>query len=106
MEWLQLNFDTTLSVADIAEKFGYHPSYLTSVFKRCSGCTITEYINRQRIQVAKNLLTSTPKLTLAEIAGQVGIGDEKYFMRLFKRYEGITATAYREAFSLKKKNRA
>lgn len=105
MEWLQLNYDTPFSVAEIANKFGYHPSYLTSLFKRCSGYTITEYLNRQRIRVAKNLLTSTPKLTLAEISEQVGIGDEKYFMRLFKRYEGITATAYREAFAGKKKNR-
>lgn len=104
-EWLQLNYDTPLSVAAIAEKFGYHPSYLTSLFRRHSGCTITEYLNRQRVQVAKNLLTSTPQLTLAEVARHVGIGDEKYFMRLFKRYEGITATAYREAFSKKQMNR-
>lgn len=105
MEWLELNFDTPLSVAGIAEKFGYHPAYLTSVFKRYSGCTITEYLNRQRIRVAKNLLTATPKLTLSEIGSQVGIGDEKYFMRLFKRYEGVTATAYREAFFRKSMNR-
>ena len=105
MEWLNLNYDTALSVGEIAEKFGYHPSYLSSVFKRYSGCAITEYLNRQRIRVAKNFLTTMPKLTLAEIGEQVGISDEKYFMRLFKRYEGITATAYREAFSQKKKNR-
>lgn len=106
MEWLQLNYDTPLSVAGIAEKFGYHPSYMTSVFKRYSGCTVTEYLNRQRIRVAKDLLTSTPRLSLGEIGEQVGIGDSKYFMRLFKRYEGITPTAYREAFSQKKKNRS
>lgn len=105
MEWLQLNYDTALSVADIALKFGYHPSYLTSVFKRYSGYTITEYLNRQRIDVAKNLLTSTPKLTIAQISRQVGIDDEKYFMRLFKRYEGVTATAYRKAFAQKERNR-
>lgn len=105
MEWLQLNYDTPLSVAGIAEKFGYHPSYLTALFKRCSGYTVTEYLNRQRIQVAKNLLTSTGRLSLAEISAQVGIPDEKYFMRLFKRYEGVTATAYREAFSRKLRNR-
>lgn len=105
MDWLQLNYDTTLSVADIARKFGYHPSYLTSVFKRYSGYTITEYLNRQRIYVAKNLLTSTTKLTIAQISRQVGIDDEKYFMRLFKRYEGVTAAAYRKAFAQKEKNR-
>lgn len=105
MEWLQLNYDTTLSVTAIARKFGYHPSYLTSVFKHYSGYTITEYLNRQRIRVAKNFLTSAPMLTLTEISEQVGITDEKYFMRLFKRYEGVTATSYRKAFSQKEKNR-
>lgn len=105
MEWLQLNYDTTLSVTEIARKFGYHPSYLTSVFKHYSGCTITEYLNRQRIRVAKNYLISAPMLTLTEISEQVGIADEKYFMRLFKRYEGVTATSYRKAFSQKEKNR-
>ncbi len=105
MEWLQLNYDTTFSVSDIAEKFGYHPSYLSAVFKRCSGFPITEYLNRQRIRVAKNLLTTMPDLTLSEISEQVGIADEKYFMRLFKRYEGITAAAYREVFCEKAKNR-
>lgn len=105
MEWLQLNYDTTLSVSEIAKKFGYHPSYLSSVFKRCSGYPITEYLNRQRILVAKNYLTTMPTLPLAEISELVGIADEKYFMRLFKRYEGVTATAYREAFCEKEKNR-
>ena len=106
MEWLQLNYDTALSVAEIGEKFGYHPSYLTALFRRYSGCTITEYINRQRTRAAKNLLTSVQKSSLAEISMQVGISDEKYFMRLFKRYEGITPTAYRKAFSRGKKNRS
>lgn len=106
MEWLQLHYDTALSVAQIADKFGYHPSYLTALFKRCSGCTVTEYLNRQRIRAAKNLLTSVQKSSLAEICAQVGISDEKYFMRLFKRYEGVTPTAYRRAFSRGKENRA
>lgn len=105
MEWLQLNYDTALSVNGIAEKFGYHPSYLSAVFKRYSGYPVTEYLNRQRVRVAKNLLTTMPDLSLSEISEQVGISDEKYFMRLFKRYEGITATAYRNAFYEKKKNR-
>ena len=55
--------------------------------------------------MAKDLLTSAHRLSLSEISEKVGIGDEKYFMRLFKRYEGVTATAYREAFSRKPLNR-
>lgn len=105
IEWLQLNYDTTLCVADIARKFGYHPAYLTSIFKRFTGYTLTEYLNRQRIHIAKNYLVSMPGLSITEISGQIGISDEKYFMRLFKRYEGVTATAFRKAFFQKKKNR-
>lgn len=92
-------------IGTIAQKFGYHPSYPTSVFKCYCGCTITEYLNRQRIRVAKNFLTSEPKLTLGEISEQIGIADEKYFMWLFKRYEGITATSYRKSFTQKEKSR-
>ena len=105
MEWLQLNYDTTLSVSDIAEKFGYHPSYLSTLFKRYSGYTITQYLNRQRIQVAKKFLTTMPQLPLSEISALVGIPDEKYFMRLFKHYEGVTGTMYRNTFSRREKNR-
>lgn len=105
LEWLQLNYDTKLSVEEIAIRFNYHPSYLTALFKKHTGQTITEYLNRQRIRAAENLLTQTPHIIIAEIAEQVGISDEKYFMRLFKRYEGITPTNYRNTFSNKNKNR-
>lgn len=105
MEWLQLNYDTTLTVAAIAEKFGYHPAYMTSIFKRATNFTVTEYLNRQRIRVAENLLTATPKLTITQISERVGVHDEKYFMKLFKRYNGLTPTAYRKAFIEKHQNR-
>lgn len=103
--WLSINYDTALSVNAIAEKFGYHPSYLTSLFKKYTGQTVTEYINRQRIHASLNLLVSTPRISLEEISEQVGFSDAKYFMRLFKRYEGVTPTNYRKTFSEKRTNR-
>lgn len=105
LEWLHLNYDTTLSVEKIAEKFSYHPSYLTALFKKHTGQTITEYLNRQRIRASENLLIQTPHVTIREISDQVGISDEKYFMRLFKRYKGVTPSNYRNTFSKKNKNR-
>lgn len=104
-EWLQLNYDTRLSVSELAQKFGYHPSYLAALFKRSTGQTIIEYLNHQRIHAAENLLMVTPKISIAQISEQVGFSDEKYFMKLFKRYNGLTPTAYRDAFSEKFKNR-
>ncbi len=103
--WLSINYDTDLSVNEIAGKFGYHPSYLTSLFKKYTGQTVTEYINRQRIQASLNLLVITPRISLEEISEQVGFSDVKYFMRLFKRYEGVTPTNYRKTFSERRTNR-
>ena len=53
-----------------------------------------EYIAKRRIQEAKSLLTST-ELSIADIAEQTGFGSESYFCKLFRRYEGMTPSAFR-----------
>ncbi len=103
VEWIRTHYDRPLSVAYIAEQFGYHPTYLTNVFKKYTGYPILTYINRIRIAVSKNLLANRT-LSIYEIANTCGFSDEKYFMKLFKRYEGITPTQYRKAFHQKKVN--
>ncbi len=100
VEWIRTHYDRPLSVAYIAEQFGYHPTYLTNVFKKYTGYPILTYINRIRIAVSKNLLANRT-LSIYEIANTCGFSDEKYFMKLFKRYEGITPTQYRKAFQKK-----
>ena len=106
MEWIQANYDADLTVSEVASKFGYHPSYITAIFKKATGYTLIEYINIQRIKAAQNLLTTTPKLPIEKISEMVGYRDEKYFMKLFKRYEGVTPTGYRKAFYQKRINKA
>ncbi len=64
---------------------------------------MTEYINLQKINKAKDLLTRTDK-NIKRIAYDVGIQDEKYFMRLFKKYMGLTPTDFRKAYYLKNFN--
>lgn len=104
-QWLQANYDTKLSIRQIAEQFGYHPAYLSTVFHKETGQTITEYINRQRIRVAQRLLVQAPGMSLYLIGEQVGFTDVKYFHRTFKRYSGLTPVKYREAFCEKFRNR-
>lgn len=103
VEWIRTHYDQPLSVAYIAEQFGYHPTYLTNIFKKYTGYPILTYINRIRISVSKNLLANRT-LSIYEVANMCGFSDEKYFMKLFKRYEGITPTQYRKAFHQKKVN--
>lgn len=62
-------------------------------FKEQFGITPLEYINRERIKLAKQLLVD-PKNTVTAVAMQCGFADVNYFVRLFRKSEGITPGAY------------
>lgn len=98
LEWIRINAFEGITVSDVAEKFCYHKDYLSRFFKRKTGKTIQEYIHSLRISKAKDLLTGTRE-NIKTIANKVGIADEKYFMRLFKKYEKMTPSEYRKAFN-------
>ena len=86
-----------ISLSDVAEHFTYNKNYLSRFFKKKTGYNLQEYINLMKISKAKDLLTRSSQ-SIQYIADKVGIHDEKYFMRLFKKYESMTPTEYRKAF--------
>ncbi|MFB5663227.1 AraC family transcriptional regulator [Alteribacillus sp. HJP-4] len=97
MEWTRIHAFEKISVQKVAETFNYNKDYLSRMFKRETGMNLNEYINLLKMSKAKELLSRTNK-SIKEIAGVVGLYDEKYFMKLFKKYEGLTPTEYRKAF--------
>lgn len=88
------HFTEPLSVADIAGYTCLSPSYLSFLFKRETGFTLTRYIDRLRIENAKELLIMTSR-SVKEISSIAGYTDQNYFSRLFKRHEGISPVEYR-----------
>ena len=103
IEWIRIHYEQPLTVAGIAERFNYHPTYLTGLFKKYTGYPLMTYINRVRITISKNLLTDQA-YKVSTVARLCGFTDEKYFMKLFKRYEGMTPSQYRNTFHQKKMN--
>lgn len=101
IDWIQLHYNQPLTASDIANRFNYNPAYLTSLFKKYTGYSLTHYINHARISAAKNLLTNQDQ-TIEAIAKQCGFTDTKYFYRIFKKEEHITPSEYRNAFHHKK----
>jgi YesN/AraC family two-component response regulator len=69
--------------------------YLCQIFKKYSGTNIVKYTNMLKIQKAKFLLKSTNR-SVQEISQDVGIPDAFYFSKLFKQYEKISPTLFRE----------
>lgn len=97
MEWTRIHAMGDITVSSIAEKFNYNRDYLSRFFKQKSGMNLQEYIHLQKISKAKDLLSRSTQ-NIKDIAQTVGIRDEKYFMKLFKKYEKMTPTEFRQAF--------
>ena len=73
------------------------PSHLSRTFKKATSGSLTEYINKERISKAKELLQNTNLLTY-EIAEAVGYKDATYFSSIFRKYEGISPSEYKAKF--------
>lgn len=88
-----LSADLTLSA--LAKQLNVNPSYLSALFKKECGCTLTEYVNNKRIEYSLTLLRKTDKLVY-QIAYDCGFQDTNYFIKLFKKITGQTPSQYRK----------
>lgn len=84
-----------LGLKRIASHLNVNASYLSSLFRKETGRTLTEYVNRKRIDHAAYLLRTTD-LQVQTVAQQCGIFDVNYFAKMFKKYTGKTPKTYRE----------
>ncbi|TAH65065.1 MAG: AraC family transcriptional regulator [Anaerolineaceae bacterium] len=96
-EWMKLNYSKDITAASVARQFNYNPNYFSKIFRERTGMSFTTYLNVLRINNAKVLLFQT-SLRVNEIAYEVGFRDDKYFMRVFKKMEGLTPNQYRNSF--------
>lgn len=85
--------DCTLS--QVAEVYGFHPAYLTTLLKEKTGKSFVEHLQSERLYQAAKLLQRTD-LTVAEIVEQVGYSNVDFFYRKFKQAEGCTPREYRK----------
>ena len=94
---LTIDSDLTadLSLSAHAEALGVNASYLSALFRRETGQTLSDYVAHARMEQAVFLLNTT-RMQVQTIAQHCGIQDVNYFTRLFKRVMGKTPTAYRQ----------
>lgn len=97
LEWIRVHSAEDISVEGLAELFSYNKDYLSRIFKQKTGMNILEYIHLIKISKAKSQLYESDK-TIKQIAFSLGFNDEKYFMKLFKKYENMTPSEFRNAY--------
>jgi AraC-like DNA-binding protein len=96
--YIRLHFDTPITAGTVARALGYNPDYLGRIYKQMYGYTITEAINRCRIQVACNFLLQSD-MSIDSVATSCGFQEPDYFRRLFRRQMQTTPTAYRRQYT-------
>ena len=93
--YLEENYKEDLTLETIAKKFYINRYYLSHQFKEITGFSFKEYLILQRISRAKQLLFQT-SFNITEVGTEAGFNNVNHFIRIFKKYEGITPYQYRK----------
>ncbi len=100
LDYISRNYQGAISLQEVADHLQISAGYLSRLFMSVMETSFTDCLNQERTDRAKKLLKSTdiPVYTIGEM---VGIPNATYFIRVFKKHEGITPNEYR----LKDENR-
>ena len=93
IKYINKNLNTRLSVSEIAKEIGVSPNYLSARFKKEMDCSITDYIQRQKIEEAKTLLKDND-LSIFDISEYLCFSSQSYFQNVFRKITGTTPKAY------------
>lgn len=93
IDYIYKNLNIRITVAILAEYIGLHPSYLSKLFKKETGISISMYIQQRKIETAQNMLKYSD-YSLAQIASILAFPTQSYFIEVFKKRVGITPKKY------------
>lgn len=97
MDFISGNYESDLSLAELARVAGMSTFHFAREFKRATGTTPHQYLIKFRIERAKSLLTESV-IPLVEVSSRSGFSHQSHFTRLFRRLTGTTPQTYRLMF--------
>lgn len=94
------NLHGKIQVQDIAKKLGLNSNYLSELFHKSEHISLKDYIQREKINLAKNLLVYS-NYSYTEIATYLGYSSQSHLGKQFKKYTEMTPRKYREYYGVK-----
>lgn len=94
-DYIDEHYQEKITLEDMADYVGLSKYYLSYLFKKEEGTNFVSYINKKRIEKAKEYLRDTNN-TVSQIYDLVGFSDQQYFSKTFKKIVGMTVTEYRK----------
>ena len=103
-EYVEENYDNGLSLSSMAMAFNMTDSYVSNQFKEQVGVSFVKYVTQFKIDKAKAMLEENNDIRIAELAEKLDMGNAQNFIRVFKRYEGVTPGQYKDGVRRKVKD--
>ncbi len=97
--YVKEHYREPLNITEVAAALQVSTAHLSKIISAELSTTFTEYLNHTRIEAAKNMLVFQD-LSVTEIASALSYQDASYFMRVFKRYTGMTCMEYKKQKSI------
>lgn len=95
INYVETHRSRMIGMREMAELCHLSPSYFSKLFLREVGENFTDWVNRRKIEWAKEMLRDSSN-SITDIASGLGYMDTSYFIKVFKKFEGTTPLAYRQ----------
>ena len=96
--YLEKHIKDEITVGDMADAMGYSESHFRALFRKVSEISPVQFLQHLRIETAQRLIRER-RLSLTEIAFEVGFNSSQYFSNVFKKQIGLSPREYRNALS-------
>lgn len=98
MEWIDRHYQDSFSMKALSKDLHLSEKYISTLFRKATGTSISEYIMAKRLKHACRLLASTTE-PIEQIAYDTGLSDFSYFCQFFKKQTGLTPSEFRRQFT-------
>ena len=96
-EYIARNYQSNISLSDVADHCSVSSSYLSDLFHKQLGISYLKYITGMRMEQAAKLLKSHPDMRVFEVATRTGFLSDKHFISVFKKYYGVSPAMYQKS---------
>ena len=94
-EYIYSHIKERIMIEDLADEMGVSANYLSRLFKKETGTSVSAYIREKKINMAKNLLRFSD-CSMVDIANRLSFSSQSHFIQQFKEVVGVTPKKYRD----------
>lgn len=98
---IENDYDKDLSLAEIAYKFNISQSHLSELFKKYTGDNFKNYVNRKKIDKAKEILENNKNIKVKQLSDMLGFNSVNTFIKVFGKYVGMSPGQYAKDIMVK-----